>query len=533
MRHARARTRVTTRATGAAVLAGTLLLAACSDTGGGTSTAAPRTSIPQPTLGAGAAPGEPSVKPVHFSDCTDVVAPQIKDQPGGNRKLSFDCGTVDAPLDYDNPGSGTVKLYLVRVRLAGQHDRIGSLLINPGGPGGSGLDAAVGLSLQMPTDVLSRFDLVGFDPRGVGLSDPIQCISDDLKDQITAADPDARTPAEFAAQVRLSQRIASACSEKYGPRLAHFDTVETARDMDLIRRALGDAKTTYLGFSYGTLLGAVYAQLFPKQVRALVLDGAVDPTQDAVTAAEGQAKGFQNAFNQFAAACRAQRGACPLGSDPRGFVTTLMARARKSPIPSSQPGEQRRATGGNVQLAVISALYDQNKWPTLSAALSEASKGDAKGVLALDDEYNERDGSGHFTNILDANVTINCNDSDQHIGQATIRAKLAEWRRKYPLFGPSQALSLLTCQSWQRSRHPVPPVHATGSAPVLVVGTVNDPATPYRSAQALSRELSSGTLLTWDGQGHTAYPKTSCVASSVDSYLIDLTVPKDRTCPAH
>ncbi|HEX5495117.1 MAG TPA: alpha/beta hydrolase [Mycobacteriales bacterium] len=532
MRHVRART----RAAGAAVLAGTLLLAACSGGGSGNGaggTVAPRTTIPQPTLGDQASPGEPSVKPVAFTDCTSVVAPQIKDQPGGDRKLSFDCGTVDAPLDYDNPDAGTVKLYLVRVRMASQHDRIGSLLINPGGPGGSGLDAAVGLALRMPTDVLSRFDLVGFDPRGVGLSDPVQCISDDLKDQITAADPDARTPAEFAAQVRLSQRIATQCSDKYGDKLAQFNTVETARDMDLIRRALGDQKMTYLGFSYGTLLGAVYAQLFPRQVRALVLDGAVDPSQDVVSATEGQARGFQNAFNQFAAACRAQAGACPLGSDPRAFVTTLMAKASRSPVPSSQPGEKRRATGGNVQLAVISALYDQSKWPTLSAALSGANKGDSKGVLALDDEYNERDGSGHFTNILDANITINCNDMDQRISQAAIRAKLADWRRKYPLFGPSQALSLLTCQVWQQVRHPVPPVHAAGSAPILVVGTVNDPATPYKSAQALSRELSSGTLLSWDGQGHTAYPKTKCVTSSVDSYLVNLTIPDKKTCPAH
>ncbi|HEY9475746.1 MAG TPA: alpha/beta hydrolase, partial [Mycobacteriales bacterium] len=147
--------------------------------------------------------------------------------------------------------------------------------------------------------------------------------------------------------------------------------------------------------------------------------------------------------------------------------------------------------------------------------------------------YNERDDSGHFSNILDANVTINCNDTNERISQDTVRAKLTEWRKKYPLFGTSQALGLLTCQSWQDVRHQIPRVQAVGAAPILVVGTVNDPATPYRSAQALARELSSGTLLTWDGQGHTAYPKTRCVTSTVDAYLIKLTVPTDgRTCPA-
>lgn len=519
------------RATVAAVLAGVLLLGACS--GGDSGSDSAHASPPQPTLGGQTSPGEPAVRPVDFQDCTNVVAPQIKDQPGGDRKLSFACGTVEVPLDYDHPDGDKVTLYLVRVRLAGQHNRIGSLLVNPGGPGGSGLDAAVGLSLQLPTDVLSRFDLVGFDPRGVGLSDPIQCISDSFKDQITAADPDARTPAEFAAQVRLSQQIATQCSDKYGDKLGNFNTVETARDMDMIRQALGDKKMTYLGFSYGTLLGAVYAQLFPQRIRALVLDGAVDPTQDQVAAGEGQAKGFQNAFNQFAAACRAQGKKCPLGSDPRGFVTTLMKKATASPIPSSKPGEQRRATGGNVQLAVISALYDQSKWPDLSSALAAASKGNAQGVLALDDQYNERDDSGHFTNILDANITINCNDMNGKLSQATIKAKLADWRKKYPLFGASQALSLLTCQSWQQDRHPIPQIQATGSAPVLVVGTVNDPATPYKSAQALSKELSSGVLLTWNGQGHTAYPKTPCVTTTVDSYLVKLAVPKNgTTCPA-
>lgn len=521
------------RVTAAVVLAGALLLGACSGTGDRDSTRS-RTSPPQqPTLGATASPGEPTVKPVSFRDCTDVIGPQIRDRPGGDRKLSFGCGTLKVPLDYNNPDTGSVTLYLVRIHLADQHDRIGSLLINPGGPGGSGLNAAVGLSLQLPVEILSRFDLIGFDPRGVGLSDPVHCVPDDLKDEIATADPDARTPQEFTAQVDLSNQIAKRCADEYGDKLSHFNTVETARDMDLIRQAVGDDKLSYLGYSYGTLLGAVYAQLFPQQTRALVLDGAVDPTLDQVAASEGQAKGFENAFDQFAAACKARGADCPIGPDPRQFLTTLIDKARTSPIPSSREGEKRRATAGNVQLAVLSALYDQNQWDTLASALAAANNGDAKGVFALDDRYNERDDSGHFSNILDANITVNCNDTNERIDQKTIQDKLTEWRKKYPLFGASQALALLTCQSWQDVRHAIPPVRAAGAAPILVVGTVNDPATPYRSAQALARELSSGTLLTWDGQGHTAYPKTRCVTSAVDAYLVKLTVPEPAvTCPA-
>jgi pimeloyl-ACP methyl ester carboxylesterase len=519
----------------AAGLVGALLLAGCSDGGGGQDQG--QHLSPQPTLPhsptASATPSEPPVRPVRFNDCTEVVRPQIKDQPGGDRHLSFGCGTMQVPLDHDDPDGEKIKLFLVRVRLEEQKQRIGSLVINPGGPGGSGLDAAVGLGLQIPTEVLQRFDLVGFDPRGVGLSNPVRCISDETKDRIVAADPDARTAQEFDEQVRLAQQVAKDCSDKYGGRLAHFNTVETVRDMDLIRRALGDDKLNYLGFSYGTLLGAVYAKLYGQNARALALDGAVDPAQDVLQATEAQAKGFENAFDQFAAACRSKGADCPLNPDPRAFVTRLMAKARTTPIASRKKGEKRRATGGNVQLAVISALYDRDQWPNLSRALSEADHGDAQGILALDDQYSQRDGEGQYTNILDANITVSCNDTDQRISTDTIRAKLAEWRRKYPMFGASQALSLLTCQAWQPERHPYPKVTGATARSVLVVGTVHDPATPYSAAQALSRELGSGALLTWQGDGHTAYPKTRCVSDAVDRYLISLTVPKKgTTCPS-
>lgn len=526
------------RVTAAVGLVGALLLAACSGRGGDRSVAEPSPDRTSPTStsespSASTAPREPSVRPIKFADCTNAVEPQIKDQPGGDRHLSFGCGTMQVPLDYDKPDGEKLKLFLVRVRLNEQRKRIGSLLINPGGPGGSGLDAAVGLALQVPTDVLARFDLVGFDPRGVGLSSPVRCISDETKDQVFSAEPDARTAQEFDQQVRLAQQVAKGCSDKYGDRLAHFNTVETVRDMDLIRRALGEDKLTYLGFSYGTLLGAVYAQLFGDHTRALALDGAVDPAQDQIQASEAQAKGFENAFDQFAAACRSKGSGCSLGADPRAFVVKLMDKARAKPIPSSKAGEKRKATGGNVQLAVISALYDRNQWPALSKALSEADHGDAQGVFALNDQYSQRDADGGYTNLLDANITVSCNDTDQKISTDTIKAKLAEWRTKYPLFGASQALSLLTCQMWQPERHPYPKITGTQAPPVLVVGTVNDPATPYTGAQALSKELASGVLLTWRGDGHTAYPKTRCIASAVDNYLISLTVPKKGTsCPS-
>jgi pimeloyl-ACP methyl ester carboxylesterase len=523
------------RLTLAAAVAGALALSACSSAGEGTfakslgappvGSAAPSTTPPP------ARPASPTVGPVSFTDCTSVIKPQIAKQAGGDRDLRFGCGRLQVPLDYTDPDGAGIQLFLLRVHFGGQQRRIGSLLVNPGGPGGSGLDAAVGLGLQLPLELLRRFDLVGFDPRGVGLSNPVECVSDGLKDRGIALDPDARTAAQYAAQVAVARQSAQGCTQKYGDALEHYNTEETARDMDLVRQAVGDPKTSYLGYSYGTRLGSVYAQLFPDRVRALVLDGAVDPVQGEVASAETQARGFENAYSQFAADCQRRPG-CKVGPDARAYLTALLAAARRAPIHSSKTGERRAATAGHVLLATVSALYDQNDWTDLESALAAAKAGDSAEVLALVDRYAQRDPGGKYTNIVDASLTINCTDSAERVPDATVRAKLAEWRRKYPLFGTSLALGLLGCQQWLAPRHPLPRVRAAGSPPILVIGTTHDPATPYASARALARALASGVLLSWDGEGHTAYPKTPCVTRAVDAYLIDLQVPRAGTsCP--
>jgi pimeloyl-ACP methyl ester carboxylesterase len=516
-------------------LAGMLALTACSS-GGATFSklvSPPLPATPSPGAPpASRAPATPSVSPVTFTDCTAVIKPQIASQRGGDRDLRFGCGRLRVPLDYTNPSGQGLRLFLLRVRLGGQRQRIGSLVVNPGGPGGSGLDAAVGLALQLPLDLLRRFDLVGFDPRGVGLSSPLTCIPDSLKDRGIALDPDARAPGQYAAQAALARQIAQGCSSEYGRALGHYNTEETARDMELVRQGVDDAKLTYLGYSYGSRLGSVYAHLFPRRVRALVLDGAVNPVAGEVAGAETQARGFENAYDRFAADCRRKGTSCLVGPDARASLTALVAQARRAPIRSSAAGETRSATAGHVLLAAISALYDQDEWRILDSALYEARNGDAAGVLALADRYSQRDENGKYTNLLDANVTINCTDTKERVPDAVVTAKLAEWRRQYPLFGTSLALGLLACQQWTGPRHPLPVVKATGAPPILVVGTVNDPATPYASAQVLARQLASGRLLTWQGDGHTAYPKTPCVTAAVGAYLIDLTPPPGGTsCP--
>jgi pimeloyl-ACP methyl ester carboxylesterase len=516
---------------GLLALVGALALTGCTTTAGtGRYAGDPIPGAPSPA--ATATPATPTVSPLRFQDCTSVIAPQLRNQPGGNRPLTFFCGRLRVPLNYRDPAQKAIELFLIRVRLAGQQQRIGSLVVNPGGPGGSGVDAAVGLALTLPTDLLRRFDLVGFDPRGVGLSSPVDCIPADLKDRAIALDPDARTEQQYQAQVQVAREVSQGCLKKYGEELRHYNTEETARDMDLVRQAVGDQKLTYLGYSYGTRLGSVYAQLFPKRVRALVLDGAVDPRAGELASAETQARGFERAFGQFAADCARRGSTCLIGPDPRGSLLRLLAKARRAPIPGGQDGK-RTATAGHVQLAVISALYDQGDWPELESAIAEGLNGNSSGVLSLADRYAQRDPKGQYTNLLDANTVVNCADSREKVGDAAVRRALAGWRREYPLFGSSLALGLLSCQQWQAPRQPLPAVRAAGAPPLLVVGTVNDPATPYASAQVLARTLATGRLLTWNGQGHTAYPKTPCVTGAVDAYLISLRLPgKGASCAA-
>lgn len=302
--------------------------------------------------------------------------------------------------------------------------------------------------------------------------------------------------------------------------------------MDRLREALGDEQLTYLGYSYGTTLGSTYAELFPGRVRALVLDGAVDPSKNDLEGSEGQAAGFEQAFDAFAADCVAQGAACPAGSDPRSLVYQLLEAAEADPIPSSGP-DGRSATDGLVFLGVLGALYSQDAWPRLAQALADAQAGDAAGILDLADGYSQRQEDGTYPNLIDANIAINCADSDQIFTATEVRDYISEWDADYPLYGAALASGLLTCTLWEATRHPLPERDAAGSAPILVIGTEGDPATPYEGAVVMADQLEAGVLLTWEGEGHTAFPKTDCITDAVVGYLVDLTVPTDNTtCPA-
>jgi pimeloyl-ACP methyl ester carboxylesterase len=493
-------------------------------------TAAEESSAPASTT-----PAEPEVAEIEWNDCDAQIQPLIADQPGSDRDLAFECGTTEVPISYDEPDGATLPLFLVRAVLAGQTGRIGSLLVNPGGPGGSGADAAIGLALTLPEEVLGRFDLVGFDPRGVGLSTPVECIPDEMKERIVAAEPRPVTDEQIDEALALTREVADGCAEEYGEALGTFNTVDTARDMDRLREALGDEQLTYLGYSYGTTLGSTYAELFPDKVRAMVLDAAVDPDADPKTDAEESAASFEEGFNAFVTNCSELIAGCPMGRSPRSFTERLLAKAAETPIPSSEAGETRQATPGVILTAVQAALYDTRSWPQLAQALAAADRGDAAGLFSLADSYTGRLEDGSYSNLFDANIAVNCadTDTDQAVDEEEVRALAAEWNERYPLFGAGSAIGLYTCSVWEADRTPLPERDAEGSAPILVVGNSGDPVTPLPGAVDMAEDLESGVLLTWQGRGHTAYPKTDCVSAAVNAYLINLTPPLDGlTCPA-
>ncbi|AGL20164.1 alpha/beta hydrolase [Actinoplanes sp. N902-109] len=493
---------------------------------------APDDDSAAPTTGGSAPPAVPGTQ-AQWTPCPDVPQKLVGRGASG---MSYDCASVAVPQDWNNPRAGeTYDVAMIRVRSESQTGRIGSLLINPGGPGGSGVELAVYLSYGqtlggLPTEITDKFDIIGFDPRGVGRSSPVKCISNADQDASFAMQPDPTTEAEFQQAVTLNKKIATGCGQKYGAQLATFSTEQAAHDMDAIRTAVGDPKTTYLGFSYGTLLGATYAQLFPGKVRALVLDGAIDPQQDTVTASETQAKGFERAFTNFTKWCKANASRCPIAADPRKAVTDALAKAQASPLPGS---DGREATSGWVFLSVISSLYTETGWLQLARAIDGLRDGDPDGVFQLADQYAERKADGTYSNLFDANFAVNCADTAETLTVDRVRQLQGQWRTKYPLFGASMALGLLPCVFWPAKHDPFPTGPATGAPPIVVVGTTGDPATPYENTAHLASMLGTGHVLTWEGEGHTAYPSTSCIVSAVDKYLIDLQVPQEGLrCPA-
>jgi pimeloyl-ACP methyl ester carboxylesterase len=400
----------------------------------------------------------------------------------------------------------------------------GSLIVNPGGPGASGVTYLRG-SAGTFAGLTSDFDLVSFDPRGVGQSKPIRCETSAQLDAFVAVDPTPDTPAEHAALVRSSREFADACYRRNGSYLEHVGTIDAARDMDVLRAALGDRKLTFYGASYGTYLGAKYAQLFPRRIRAMVLDGALDPRQPTSAENRVQAIGFETDLRDFLANC-AHTSGCPFSSsDPEGGLDQLEARIDAHPLAV----QSRHLGPGEFFEGLALGLYSTSYWSQLRQALGDAQNGDGQLLLAFSDALTERHSDGSYANLIESNLAINCIDRPSPRQVSVYDASARTFAQVSPHFGEPIAYGSLPCAFWR-----VPPVEqahavtAKGAPPIVVIGTTRDPATPYVWAKALAHQLASGVLVTYDSDGHTAYEHgNSCITGAVNAYLDRRVVPRD------
>ncbi|MET7479788.1 alpha/beta hydrolase [Streptomyces sp. NPDC005648] len=514
------------RTVGALLVTAALLLSACSASGSASSGGGPAdaalAALPQST---------PSTLAPYYAQRLSWRSCGV---PG------FQCATMKAPLDYAHPGDGDVRLAVARKKATGKGKPLGSLLVNPGGPGGSAvgyLEQYAGIGY--PAEVRARYDMVAVDPRGVARSEPVECLGGRQMDTYTQTDTTPDDQRETDELVDAYKKFAEGCGAHSAKLLRHVSTVEAARDMDILRAVLGDRKLTYVGASYGTFLGATYAGLFPDRVGRLVLDGAMDPSLDARRMNLDQTAGFETAFQSFAKDC-VQQPDCPLGrkgTAPARVGANLSAFFKKldaHPIATGDPdgrklGEALATTG------VIAAMYDEGSWAQLREALTSAMKErDGAGLLVLSDSYYERDADGRYSNLMFANAAVNCLDLPSGFSSTEqVEKALPSFEKASPVFGEGLAWASLNCAYW-----PVRPtgaphrIEAKGAAPIVVVGTTRDPATPYHWAQSLSHQLASGRLLTYEGDGHTAYGRGSdCIDSAIDTFLLRGTPPtKGKRC---
>ena len=493
-----------------------------------------------------------AVASVALSGCLYAIIPEQSARPAGEKEpdtegvaadllpyysqkldwtecgTGFECTDVTAPLDWENPGSGEIQLAVVRHRAEGT--AVGSLLTNPGGPGASGVDLVLSsLGYAVGPALVENYDVIGFDPRGVGGSTAVTCYDDAEMDDYLYGIPEAqRGSAEWEQELLDGHRaFAEACDANSDGILPYITTVNAARDMDLIRAVLGDKQLNYLGYSYGTFLGATYAQLYPEKAGRLVLDGAIDPSVPGLEVGATQALGFESALRAYMQNCL-DSGNCPFSGsvdEAMADLGALLASADRTPL---ENGDGRLMGADALMTAIIAALYSQDSWDYLTQALEEALQGDPTTAFVLADFYNGRENGTYIDNSSEAFRAYNCMDypvEDDPAAEAAITAKIAEGAPTIAPYwtGPDP------CEVW-----PYPPtgtrgeIAAEGAGPIVVVGTTNDPATPYEWSESLADQLEEGVLITRVGEGHTGYNKgNTCVDDAVEGFLLDDVVPED------
>ncbi len=502
-------------------LALALVLSACTS-GGDDATATLRSE--ERSSGATDSTAAPTPGDVEWGSCTEQLAAMA----------SLRCGRLEVPLDHADPDGPTIELELARSASKGSpEERIGSLVLNPGGPGASGVEFLAGVTQMMPTSITDRFDLVSFDPRGVGASTPVSCIDDEDKAESLSGDLTPDDPDEVAEAVEEQEELLEGCRQRSADLLEHMSTADVAADLDLIRAAVGDEQLTYLGYSYGTAIGAAYATMFPTSTRALVLDGSVSPGASDEEITLAQAQGFDATYARFVEQCDASPD-CPLGSDAAATVAQVRARLATRPIGSDGPTGTRELGPDQFDLALATALYDTSLWGTTARAIADIDDSGAEVLWTLIDRQTGRQSDGTFDNSTEARTIVNCSDTAERPSVDEATAAAGRIRAAAPTFGEALGWATLSCIGWPQPAAPIPELTGAGAPPILVVGTLGDPATPYVWSQQMSETLESAVLLTYEGAGHTAFLRGGpCIEHAVVDYLVDLRVPEPGTsCPA-
>nr|WP_052478755.1 alpha/beta hydrolase [Kibdelosporangium sp. MJ126-NF4] len=467
-----------------------------------------------------------------WGDCVPFA--RTSDDRSTFKSAEARCARLKVPLDYAKPDGPTISLGLLRRPATDPGRRIGSLVINPGGPGASGLATAIRLADQAKDSELGRrFDFVGFDPRGIGSSEPaIRCLTDRERDAERADDDEVDSSPQGVAKVEAEQRdYANKCVERSGDGtqlLATMGTRDVVKDMDVLRSVLGDEKLTYVGYSYGTRLGTTYAETFPKNVRALVLDGALDPEQDVVDELVAQGEGFQKAFDSFTRWC-VQRPDCALGQAQDQVLRNYWDLVRpliERPVDLGEGG--RKLSYSDATTAVIQALYAEQLWEPLNNGLNDLKRQRAQTLMFLADTYFERDKDGRYSTTQDAFTAVRCVDDPRVTDKALVLEAQQRYKQAAPFLDDGRPASpaLDACAFW-----PVPSTsqphlpNVQGLPPILVVSTTGDPATPYQAGVNLAKAL-GGALVTYEATQHTAFLQgNKCVDNAGSGYLVDLTVP--------
>jgi len=431
------------------------------------------------------------------------------------------CTTFKVPMNYDAIDKNIFTLSVVRHAATDQRNRIGTLFVNPGGPGGSAVNYASQAKLIVSSAITQRYDIVGFDPRGVGKSEPAHCLSDKAEDTYISSDTAVLTKNDLNNLLAQAKKFADACAKETGPKIGHYGSVDTARDMELLRVILNEPKVNYLGKSYGTFLGTIYAALYPTHVGKFVLDGAIDPNASNGAQNLAQAIGFDTALLDYIKKTKGFRQ-----KEIVAFLNTLHSKPLEI-----QSG--RKLTSSLAIIGIASTLYDNvSGWPNLTEALNEAiNKGNGRPLLDLADAYNLRDANGHYSNENDIAEIISCLDLAEPRSVAQMTKDGIVMKAKAPVFGPFLTYAGLACKYWDHSASKKPDMKKILTSPVMVIGVNKDPATPYVWSQKLAAIFSGSTLITFNGEGHTGHNRGSkCVDSRVDSYLLGGPAGNNLTC---